>query len=158
VVEESRINGHIHAPLNVTFISLIPNKDDPQTLEYFRPISLCNNIYKVVLKVISRRIKDILSKFVSQEKVNILEGIHIHEAIGVAQEALHSIKSHKLKGVVINIDLSKSYDRFKWLYIRMLLTHLGFKLPFINWIMSCILIVSFVVLINGETSTLFPIE
>jgi hypothetical protein len=99
VVEESRINGHIHVPLNATFISLIPNKDDPHTLEYFRPISLCNNIYKVVSKVISRRIKAILSKFVSQEQFNFLEGRQIHEAIGVAQEALHSIKSHKLKGV-----------------------------------------------------------
>jgi hypothetical protein len=29
VVEESRINGHIHAPLNATFIALIPKKDDP---------------------------------------------------------------------------------------------------------------------------------
>jgi hypothetical protein len=87
VVEESHINGHIHAPLNATFISLIPKKDDPQTLEDFRPISLCNNIYKVVSKVISRRIKAILSKFVSQEKFGFLEGRQIHEAIGVAQEA-----------------------------------------------------------------------
>jgi hypothetical protein len=125
VVEESCINGHIHAPLNATFISLIPKKDDPQTLEDFKPISLCNNIYKVVSKVISRRIKAILSKSVSQEKFNFLEGRQIHEAIGVAQEALHSIKSQKSKGAVIKIDLSKAYDRVSWLYIRMLLTHLG---------------------------------
>ena len=29
VVEESRRNGYIHAPLNATFISLIPQKYDP---------------------------------------------------------------------------------------------------------------------------------
>jgi hypothetical protein len=98
VVEESRINGHIHGPLNSTFISLIPKKDDLQTLEDFRPISLCNNIYKVVSKIISRRIKAILSKFVSQEKFGFLEGRQIHEAIGVAQEALHSIKYGNQKG------------------------------------------------------------
>jgi hypothetical protein len=158
VVEESHINGHIHAPLNATFISLIPKKDDPQSLEYFRPISLCNNIYKVVSKVINKRIKAILSKYVSQEKFGFLEGRQIHEAIGVAQEALHSIKSRKLKGVVINIDLSKSYDRVSWLYIRMLLTHLGFELPFINWIMRCISTVSFAVLINGVASPFFPVN
>lgn len=38
----------------------------------------------------------------------------------------------------------------------MLLTHLGFELPFINWIMSCISTVSFVVLINGAASSFFP--
>jgi hypothetical protein len=92
VVEESRINGYIHSPLNATFIALIPKKDDPQSLEDFRPISLCNNIYKVVSKIISRRLKPFLSNSVSQEQFGFLEGRQIHEAIGVAQEALHSIK------------------------------------------------------------------
>jgi hypothetical protein len=57
VVEESKKNGHIHPPLNATFIALIPKKDDPQSLDDFRPISLCNCIYKVIAKIISRRIK-----------------------------------------------------------------------------------------------------
>lgn len=74
VVDELRINGHIHAPLNAIFIALIPKKDNPQSLEDFRPISLCNRIYKVVSKIISRRIKAILSKSVSQEKFGFLEG------------------------------------------------------------------------------------
>jgi hypothetical protein len=64
-------------------------------LEDFRPISLCNSIYKVVSKIISRRIKSILSKLVSQEQFDFLEGRKIHEAIGVAQEALHNIKTGK---------------------------------------------------------------
>jgi hypothetical protein len=59
---------------------------------------------------------------------------------------------------VINIDISKSYDRVRWLYIKLLLTHLGFELPFINWIMSYITIVSFAVFINGVTSPLFHDE
>jgi hypothetical protein len=72
------------------------------------------------------------------EQFGFLEGRQIHEAIGVAQEALHSIKNQKLKGAVLKIDLSKAYDIVSWLYLRMILTHLGFELPFINWIMSCI--------------------
>jgi hypothetical protein len=88
MAKESRINGHIHAPLNVTFISFIPKKEYTQTLEDFRPISLCNNIYKVVSKVISRRIRAILSKSVSHEQFDFLEGRQIHEAIEVAQEDL----------------------------------------------------------------------
>jgi hypothetical protein len=76
----------------------------------------------------------------------------------VAQEALHSIKTRKLKSVVLKIDLSKAYDRVSWLYIRLLLTHLGFTIPFIRWIMCCITTVSFSVLINGSATSLFRPE
>ena len=71
---------------------------------------------------------------------------------------MHSIKTKKLKGVVIKIDLSKEYDRVNWIYIRLLLTHLGFHIDFIRWIMSCISLVSFVVLINGADSHFFHSE
>jgi hypothetical protein len=59
---------------------------------------------------------------------------------------------------LLKIDLSKAYDKVSWLYIGLLLTQLGFKVPFINWVMSCISTVSFVVLINGETLGFFNYE
>ena len=97
VVEESRVNGHIHAPLNATFIALIPKVDDPKSLDDFRHISLCNNVYKIISRIISKRIKAIISKYVSHEQFGFLEGRQIHEAIRVVQEALHNIKTQKIK-------------------------------------------------------------
>lgn len=79
-----------------------------------------------------------LSAHISQEQFGFLEGRQIHEPIGVAQEGLHSIKTKTIKGVILKIDLSKAYDSVNWLYLRLLLTHLGFHLDFIRWIMSCI--------------------
>jgi hypothetical protein len=158
VIEESRVNAFIHPPFNATFIALIPKQDAPEILNEYRSISLCNCIYKLIAKIISRRIKGILSKSISQEQFGFLEGRQIHEAIGVVEEAMHSIKTRKLKGAVLKIDLSKVYDRVSWIFLKLLLTHLGFGFSFINWIMSCITTVSFVVLINGATSPFFPAE
>jgi hypothetical protein len=93
VVEESRTEGHMHAPFKSTFIALILKYDDPSSLDDFHPISLCNCIYKVISKIIERRIKAILSKNISREQFGFLEGRQIHEAIGVAQEVMHSLKS-----------------------------------------------------------------
>jgi hypothetical protein len=42
VIEESRVKGHIHNPINTTFIALIPKTDNPTSFKDFRPISLCN--------------------------------------------------------------------------------------------------------------------
>jgi hypothetical protein len=151
-------SGCILTSFNSTFISLIPNSDNPSSLDEFIPISLCNCIYKIVAKVIARRVKVVLSNRILSEQFGFLEGHQIHEAIGVAQEGIHSLKSRKMKGVVLKIDLSKSYDRVSWLYICLLLTHLGFEVPFIRWVMSCITTMSFVVLINGSILHFFILK
>jgi hypothetical protein len=100
----------------------------------------------------------ILSKHISCEQFGFLEGRQIHEAIGVAQEGLHSIKLKKLKVVVVKIYLSKAFDRVNWLYIRILLIHLGFGLVFFNWIMACLSSVSFSILLNGSATKFFHSE
>ena len=40
LVEETRVNGILHLPLNSTFLALIPKKDNLESLEDYRPISL----------------------------------------------------------------------------------------------------------------------
>ena len=158
VVEESRIMAYIHPPVNSTFLALIPKKDRPETFDDFRPISLCNCLYKIISKIIANRLKKILSLHISKEQFGFLEGRQIHEAIGVVRKGLHSIKSKHLRGVVLKIDLSKAVDRVNWLYIRLLLTHMGFHIDFIHWIMSCLTSVSFAILINGATSPSFFVD
>jgi len=111
-----------------------------------------------VTKIIAIRIKVILSNHILGEQFGFLEGRQIHEAIRVAQDGMHSIKTKKLKGEILKIDLSKAYDKVSWLYIRLLLTHLGFDIGFIRWIMSCITTISFFVLINEATSPFFHSE
>ena len=76
----------------------------------------------------------------------------------MAQEGLHSMKTRNLKGAILKIDLSKAYDKVSWLYIHMLLIHLGFGIAFVRWIMSCNTTVSFSVLINGAASPFFHVE
>ena len=60
LVEEYRINGLIHPPLNSTFLALVPKRDNPINLEDFRPISLYNITYKVIEKVIARWLNKVL--------------------------------------------------------------------------------------------------
>ena len=50
---------------------------------------------------------------------------------------------------MVKLDLSKAYDLVSWLYLRLLLIHIGFSLTIIKWIMAYVTITSFVFLING---------
>ena len=74
LMEVFRTQGHIPANLNSTFIALIPKISDPQSFSDFRPISLCNLIYKVTSKIIANRIKGCLSRHISKKQYGFLEG------------------------------------------------------------------------------------
>lgn len=71
---------------------------------------------------------------------------------------MHSVLKKKFKGMILKVDLSKYFDRASWLYMRMLLTHLGFPIQFIQWIMCFITNITFSVLMNGSTSAFFHLE
>lgn len=69
MAEESRLKGFIHTPMNSTFITMIPKVENPTSMDYFRSISLCNYLYRIISKVIARRIKEILSRRISKDSV-----------------------------------------------------------------------------------------
>ena len=59
-------SGTLLKSINLTFITLIPKVNNPESVTEFRPISLCNVIYKILSKVIANRLKPILNSIISE--------------------------------------------------------------------------------------------
>ena len=53
------------APLNHTYIALIPKIANPKTVMEYRPIILCNVIYRIIAKTIANMLKQILDHIIS---------------------------------------------------------------------------------------------
>jgi hypothetical protein len=106
-VEESRRKGKFSGDLNANFITLIPKSDKTDTFGGFRPIALCNLVYKIISAII----KNSLSISISKENFGFLDGRQIIDAIGIVQEYLHRIKVKNIKEMVLKLDLIKAYDR-----------------------------------------------
>jgi len=66
VEEESRLEGMVLSSFNTMFIALIPEVDQLHTFDDFRPISLCNCIDKVIVKLLAIRIKPIILREISK--------------------------------------------------------------------------------------------
>ena len=56
------------ADLNKTNISLIPKTNNPKKMTNFRPISLCNVVYKLISKILANRLKPLLPHIISENQ------------------------------------------------------------------------------------------
>ena len=61
VVLKALNTGVVPESLNSTFIALIPKIKYPKKASDFRPISLCNVVYKLISKVVVNRLKKFLA-------------------------------------------------------------------------------------------------
>lgn len=118
--------SHI-SQVNQTLLTLIPKMDDPSCITHFKPIALCNMIYKVVSKIIAQRLKIILPNFVYDAQSSFVPYRHTTDNAIILQEILHSF--HLMKGrkgfMVIKLDLEKAYDRLEWHFVQHTLDLLG---------------------------------
>lgn len=95
VVEESRRHQKVWPGLNSTLLSIIPKSAHSETAQGFRPIALCNVIYKIIATLMAKILKPILSSIISLEQTGFVEGIQIIDVLLVSQEVVHSLKQKK---------------------------------------------------------------
>ncbi|KAL0409589.1 UNVERIFIED_CONTAM: hypothetical protein Sradi_1893300 [Sesamum radiatum] len=100
--------------LNSTHLVLIPKCKNPEYLAQFRPISLCNVIYKIASKTIANRLKLLLDKIISPAQSSFMPGRLISDNIMLAFELNHflNMKSRGAQGwMALKLDVSKAYDK-----------------------------------------------
>jgi hypothetical protein len=92
VVEDSRHSASILKALNGTIITLIPKENKARTPDRYRPIALCNVVYKIISKFIANKLKPLLPSLISQEQAGFVEGRQILDNIIHAHELIHTLK------------------------------------------------------------------
>lgn len=149
--------GDMLEGINQTTIVLIPKVKNPQDLKNFRPISLCNVIYKICSKVLANRLRNFLDDIISVEQSVFVPGRLITDNMLVTYESIHYLKwkKGKLGACAVKLDMVKAYDRVEWPYLQGIMLRLGFSERFVTKIMRCVTSVSFSVRVNGHLSAPF---
>jgi hypothetical protein len=104
--------GYFDSAISETLIYLISKIDPPTTFKDFRPISLCNIVYKIITKVLVLRLRSILDSIIGPYQSSFLPGRGTSDNANVLQEIIHFMrKSKNKKGyVAFKLNLEKTFD------------------------------------------------
>jgi hypothetical protein len=136
-VLESVNSGVIPTGWNDTMVVLIPKVNNPEKITQYRPISLCNVVYKVISKMLANRMKIILPDIIGENQSAFVLGRLITDNILLAYECVHSIKNKRgKKGLcAVKLDMHKAYHRVEWCFLEKMMLKLGFDARWLSLIM-----------------------
>uniref|UniRef100_A0A803NPX3 Reverse transcriptase domain-containing protein n=1 Tax=Cannabis sativa TaxID=3483 RepID=A0A803NPX3_CANSA len=124
--------------INDTLLCLIPKVPKPTRMTEFKPISLCNVIYKIVAKCLAGRMKQSLHQAISEEQSAFIGGRLIQDNAIVGFESLHCMKTKRFGNgnkMALKLDMSKAYDRVEWNFLVTMMRGLGYEEQWIEKIM-----------------------
>jgi hypothetical protein len=139
--------------VNDTVIVLIPKNNDPEALKGFRPISLCNVIFKEVSKCLVNRLKPLLQDIISPTQSAFIPGRLITDNALMVFECIHSIQTGSVSRrnlCAYKLDMAKAYDRVDWRFLEGVLAKLGFHSNWIRWVMECVTTIRYTIRFNGQ--------
>lgn len=150
-VHDYFVNDRLLKQVNATFLTLVPKTQCPTTAADFRQIACCNVIYKILTKVITFRLQEVLPALIGPAQGAFLHQRSIVDNISVCQGLVRNY--HRNSGEPrchMKLDLRKAYDTIDWNFLRSMLQSLKFPEQFIDRIMECLTTPRFPVLINGS--------
>lgn len=94
---------------------LIPKEDGATSIRNFRPVSLCNVVFKWITKILVKRLRNVWGEVIAPSQASFVPGLQSIDNVIICQEIIHTLKNTKAKqgGMVIKLDLEKAYDRLE---------------------------------------------
>ena len=114
---------------------MIPkDENNLTTLSNWRPITLLNVDYKILAKVIAKRIESVLPKLIHSDQTGFIKGRFIGQNVRLLNDLLEYTDVKKIPGILLFIDFEKAFDTIEWPFIQNVLRHFNFGQVIRKWV------------------------
>lgn len=132
---------------------LIPKKsvqDMVPNVEDFRPISLLSTDYKILARILARRLEMALSGVVGPHQTCGFRGRSINTNLHRIRTVCEVAESGTYPLAVLQLDLRKAFDQVDHTFLFMLLSQCGIGDAMVDWIKICYTEMTTSIIMNGE--------
>lgn len=114
-------NGSCSSSINTTWITLIPKMEQASSIDDYRPISMVGCLYKIIAKVLARRLWSVMGLIISESQTGFIEGRNITDGLITAHSAVSWLKRRRKPGAIFKIDFKKAYDSMRLSFLKHML-------------------------------------
>ena len=116
-------------------ICLIP-KDDSNLIELsnWGPLTLLNVDYKILAKIIGRRIESVLPTLIHSDQTGFIKGRFIGQNVRLLNDLMTYAESNNLTGILLFIYFRKAFDTIEWDFIQKSIEMFNFGPNIRKWI------------------------
>ncbi|GJU37502.1 RNA-directed DNA polymerase, eukaryota [Tanacetum coccineum] len=125
-VKDFEVSAHIPKGCNSSFITLVPKVEDPLTIGDFRPISLIGCQYKIIAKILARRLSRVVSSVIRDVQMAFIKGRQIIDGPLIVDEIIAWAKKYKNWLMFLKVDFEKAFDSLSWFFLFSILEQIGF--------------------------------
>ena len=152
VLNEGFEDGSLASSQYEGLLRLIYKKDDRRLPKNWRPISLLNTDYKLASKIITERLKKVMSSIVHQDQTCGVVGRSIFSNLHLIRDALDMIDKTNEPAILVSLDQEKAFDRVDHDFMLRVLAKFGFGPNFCRWVKIFYANAFSRILINGALS------
>lgn len=139
-----------------TILSLVPKHPGASLITEYRPISCLNTLYKVISRLLVKRLKPMLPSLIVPNQTAFVKGRLLVENTSLAGELVQGYhKNTGTKRVTIKVDIAKAFDTLSWTFLFSCLRSLSVPEQFLSWLRACICTPNYTVSYNGFVNGYF---
>ena len=139
-------------------MALLYKKGEKNKIENYRPVTLLNADYKVLTKMLSKRLGKIAKDLIHEDQTGFVPGRSIYDATRLTKMLLTYTEMKNIKGSIIALDQEKAYDKIDHDYLWIVLKKNNFPEEIIKIISELYKGATTDILVNGHRSQPYKVE